>query len=354
MLLQKNPDDRPSAKQLLYVPAMQPYVKRFILSERERTDSVASDISDISTKPSPECSQISMPGRQGKANDVDTLAHVCHNSTSLVQADRVKVNPSIPTGGSRVDSYGERKLSSNNTSTENSQERDNMAVFVDTEKDVNTIKPQKCVPPCDDVEKSRQNIPVSENLIKLREKLRSRCSVSTRRNSVVALAHAQHRRYSEQNLAPRKPGTRIQKERILSQGALSEDISEADDVFAKNQATVIPVRSSNTTNVTKGREINDHDVNANYSSSSKCAFVAEQRRQKPALSVCQPQCSEDMRTRKRHQSAVTVLDRNCWPIERKHRRLSSRTGSNNKENVSHANVLYDSSIPIASAVQLVA
>lgn len=30
VLLQTNPDDRPSAKQLLYVPAMQPYVKKFL------------------------------------------------------------------------------------------------------------------------------------------------------------------------------------------------------------------------------------------------------------------------------------------------------------------------------------
>lgn len=49
VLLQKNPDDRPSAKQLLYVPSMQPYVKRFFMSERERTESLPSDIADVSS-----------------------------------------------------------------------------------------------------------------------------------------------------------------------------------------------------------------------------------------------------------------------------------------------------------------
>lgn len=42
ILLRANPQDRPTAKQLLHVPAMKPYVEKFAVIKRERTESVAS------------------------------------------------------------------------------------------------------------------------------------------------------------------------------------------------------------------------------------------------------------------------------------------------------------------------
>ena len=50
VLLRTNPDARPSAKQILYVPAMKDYVEKFVSFCRDRTDSVSSDVSCVSIK----------------------------------------------------------------------------------------------------------------------------------------------------------------------------------------------------------------------------------------------------------------------------------------------------------------
>ena len=65
-LLQKNPNERPFAKQLLHVPAMQPYVKKFLQCERDRIEIVASDISEITSRSTHERSQIVSPGKTEK------------------------------------------------------------------------------------------------------------------------------------------------------------------------------------------------------------------------------------------------------------------------------------------------
>ncbi|KXJ28678.1 Serine/threonine-protein kinase Nek1 [Exaiptasia diaphana] len=64
ILLRAKPQDRPSAKQLLYAPAMKPYVEKFAVIQRERIDSVASTANERRTsaevKPSnvpPKCEQ---------------------------------------------------------------------------------------------------------------------------------------------------------------------------------------------------------------------------------------------------------------------------------------------------------
>ena len=270
------------------------------------------------------------------------------------EANQVKQNPNMIVGADGVNLSRERKVSSSTASKarenfgaseDRPKERENPPAAGNTEKALgkfpapgNVPKTREQVRASSNAAKARENIPASENLLKLREKLRLRYSVDTRKKSFLALAHAQQRRHSEQNSACCQPATRIHKERVHSQGAQFEEISETeDDVFAKNQATVIPFRSKNATNVTSRRGFNQHIVNVTQSSNSKLSSVMEQRRQKPALSVCQPRCNEDMCTRKRHQSALTVNDRNCWSIEQKQRRLSSRSGStdNDKENVSH-------------------
>lgn len=355
VLLQKNPEDRPSAKQLLYVPAMQPYVKRFLLSERERADSVASDVSDISSRLGPNCSQMCSSERHEKTNDgINIASNVSDNSITSREANQVKQNPSMIAGASRVNLYRDRKLSSSNSSKarayfgaseDRPNVRENPPVADITEKALdnfpapdNAPKTREQIRASGDAAKARENIPASENLLKLREKLRSRYSVDTRKKSYLALANAQQRRHSEQNSVCCQPASRIHEERIHSQGAQFGEISETEDnVFAKNQATVIPFRSKNTPNVTNRRELNQHAVNVTHSCNSKLSSVSEQRRQKPAISVCQLKCNADIRTRKRHQSALTVLDRSCWPIEHKQRRLSSRSESTDigKENVSH-------------------
>ena len=317
VLLQKNPDDRPSAKQLLYVPAMQPYVKRFLLSERDRTDSVASDIYDISSRSGPDCSQMST--RTEKANgDMKTTTSATDNSTDLKRDDQAKQNENV-----FVDAARERRLSSNSASKPRTSD--------------NRPKEKKVLPAFDNVPKAREIFPASDNLLRVRENLRARCSVRTRKQSLLAQAHAQQRRHSEQNPSYGQRGSRIQKGRVHSQGAQFRETAETeDDVFAMNQATVVPSRSRNTINATNRQEANRHVVDAVSCSSDKLTSMAEQRRQKPELSVCHPKYNEDIRTRKRHQSAVTVRDRNCWPIENKHRRLTSRQENNgkDKENVS--------------------
>ena len=295
------------------------------------------------------------PEKHEKTNDgINIASNISDNSITSREANQVKQNPRINLGDSKVNLSRDRKLSSSNTSKarahfgvseDRPKQRENPPVADNTEKALrnfpaldNVPKTREQARASGDAAKARENIPASENLLKLREKLRSRYSVDKRKKSYLDLANAQQRRHSEQNSACYQPASRIHKERIHSQGARFGEISETeDDVFAKNQATVIPFRSKDTPYVTNRRELNQHAVKVTHSSNSKLSSVAEQRRQKPAISVCQPKCNEDMRTRKRHQSALTVLDRNCWPIDYKQRRLSSRSGSTDrdKENVSN-------------------
>lgn len=324
VLLQKNPNDRPSAKQLLYVPAMQPYVKRFLQCERDRTDSVASDISDISSRSSPDCSQISNPGKtENGRGEVNTVK----NASASKQNSQVKLNSNVCMETARGISM-EKRLSSNKAPKEQEKRRASESV------------PKERAPFCftENVPKPREPIHASDSVPKTREHLRAKCPADARKHSLLALAHAQQRRHSEQTSARSQPGSRIPKGRIHSQGAQPRDIPEHDDdVFAVNYPTVISTRKPDKSEVTKAREFKKSVSNASSSQCiSRITSGTEEKKQMPTVSVCQPKSSEDMRTRTRRQSAVTAVDKTCWPVEQKHRRLTSRSEINrvDKENVS--------------------
>ena len=318
VLLQKNPNDRPSAKQLLYVPAMQPYVKRFLQCERERTDSVASDISDISSRSNADCSPISSSEKTEKEHGE---LNIVKSSSTAKQDSQVKQNSMENARGS---SSKERRFSTNKAPIANAQGHCRASNSV----------PNFCVD--ETAPKTREAIPVSDNRSKARENLHARCPADTKKHSLHALAHAQQRRHSEQTSARYQPGTRIPKGRIHSQGAQARDNSEnEDDVFAVNYPTVIPSRKPDVKNVSKPREFKKRESNVSASCANRFTSLTEEQKQKPAMSLCQPKSSEVMRTRVRHQSAVTIGDRNCRPIEQKHRRLTNRSEMTrvDKENV---------------------
>lgn len=322
VLLQKNPNDRPSAKQLLYVPAMQPYVKRFLQFERERTESVASDTSDISSRSNADCSRISSSCKTEKEHGE---ANTVKSSNTSKQDSQVKQNSNISMENARGSSSKERRFSTNKAPITNVQ---------GNYRSSNSV-PDVCV--ADNAPKTREEFPASDNRSKARENLHVRCPADTKKHSLLALAHAQQRRHSEQTSARSQPGTRIPKGRIHSQGAQAWDNSEnEDDVFAVNYPTVIPSRKPVVKNVSKPREFKKSVSNASASCANRFTSVTEEQKQKPAMSLCQPKSSEVMLTRMRHQSAVTTGDRNCWPIEQKHRRLTnkSETIRVDKENVS--------------------
>ncbi|KAL9958791.1 hypothetical protein ACROYT_G035852 [Oculina patagonica] len=329
VLLQKNPDDRPSAKQLLYVPAMQPYVKKFLQFERDRTDSVASDISDISTRTSPDCSQISNPGKTEKGRDE---VNAVKNFSVSKQEGQVKQSSNVSIEISRSTSSRERRLSSNKAPKEQEQRRASESVPNDRALSGFT----------ENAPKKREPIYASDSVPKTREHLRGKCPAEVRKHSLLALAHAQQRRHSEQTSARSQPGSRIPKGRIHSQGGQPRDISlNEDDVFALNYPTVISTRKSDNNNITKARECKKSVSSAAPSHcSSRLTSVTEEKKQKPTVSVCQPKCIEDMRTRPRRQSAIPAVNKTCWPVEQKHQRLTSGSEINkvDKENrcFSHA------------------
>ena len=322
VLLQKNPNERPSAKQLLYVPAMQPYVERFLQYERERVDSVASDISDISSRSNADCprSRISNTGKTEKTHEENMV-----NSSNVSNQDsQMKQNSNIATENSRRSSSREQRLSSNKAPVANLQGKCRSS----------SSGPNICF--ADNAPKTRIAFPASDNTSKARENLPVRCPADTKKHSLLALAHAHHRRHSEQTSARSQPGSRIPKDRINSQGAQLRDSSEnEDDVFAVNYPTVIPKRKPDVKNVSKPQEFKNSISNAFASCTNRAATVTEEQKQKPAMSLCQPKRSEVMRTKMRHQSAATTGDSNRCPIEQKHRRLAIKSEMNrvNKENV---------------------
>lgn len=325
VLLQKDPNDRPSAKQLLYVPAMQPYVKRFLQCERDRIDSVASDISNISSRSSADCSQFSNPGKLVKE---DKEVHKVKSLITSKQDGEVKQNLNISAENARCSSSREQRLSNNKAPKEQDKRRASERVPRQHE--------HFCV--ADNRPNAREPFHASDSVPKGQEHLRDKCPADTKKRSLLALAHAQQRRYSEQTSARSQPGTRIPKARIHSHGAQVQNISESeDDVFAANYPTVIPTRKPDMNYVTKARIFKKSVSNASVSQgSSRLSSVAEEKKQKPAMYVYQPKNSEDMRTRTRRQSAVTTGDENRRSNEQKHRRLTSRSELNrvDKENVS--------------------
>ena len=351
VLLQKNPDDRPSAKQLLYVPSMQPYVKRFLMSERERTESLASDIADVSSTSSRhDCSQMSGAEKEEKVK----------NASRMVVPVAGKSSPSKDAGGSvskDVNSRQRRTLLDYATKPQTKvtvmyekqavkenpreiqghfqaynstpNERENLT----TPRDI----PQKGEASCsfqhDHTSKPRENCPrSSDNIVKVGENLRVRCSHGTRKQSLIALAQAQRRRYSEQTSTCSEPGARVHKSRIHSQGC-REFVDAEDEVFTKNQATVIHVRTARNRNVGIIRtQVIDKHVSS--SCNSNVTTNPEQRKRKPVFSVSQPKGSEDVHKSKRHHSAVS--DRSLHPVEKKHQGYQYRLDNSvqDKENVS--------------------
>jgi len=323
VLLQKSPDDRPSAKQLLYVPAMQPYVKRFLQCERERGDSVASDISDISSRSNADCprSRISSSGKTEKEQGKDNMVE---RSNVSKRDGQEKLNPDI-SGENARSSSRERRFFTSKAPISNGQGNCRSS----------SSRPSFCV--ADNVQKTRTAFPASDSTSKARENLPARCPADTKKQSLLALAHAQQRRHSEQTSARSQPATRIPKSRIHSQGAQARDNSEnEDDVFTVNYPTVIPKRKPDEKNVSKKREFKKSVSNSSASRACRATTVTEEQKQKPAMSLCQLKSSEVMRTRMRHQSAVTTGDSSRCPVEQRHRRLSNRSEMNrvNKENVS--------------------
>lgn len=325
VLLQKDPNDRPSAKQLLYVPTMQPYVKRFLQCERDRIDSVASDISNISSRSTHDCSQISNPGKTEKEHKE---VHEVKSFNTSRQDGEVKQNSNTSAEIARCSSSRERRLSSNKAPQEQDKRR----------ASERAPRQQEHSRVADKGPKAREPFHKSDSVPKEQEHLREKCPADKRKQSLLALAHAQQRRHSEQTSARSQPGTRILKGRIHSHGAQVRDISESeDDVFVANYPTVIPSRKPDMKYVNKTREIKKSVSNASVPQcSSRFSSVAEEKKQKPTMYVHQPKNSEDMRTRTRRQSAVAVGDESSWSNEQKHRRLTSRSEFNrvDKENVS--------------------
>lgn len=365
VLLQKNPDDRPSAKQLLYVPSMQPYVKRFLMSERERTESLASDIADVSSTSSRhDCSQMS--GAEKEEN--------IKNASRMVVPVADKSSPSKDAGGSvskDVNSRQQRTLLDNATkpqtnvtviyekpavkgnpreiqghfqaynSTPNEQEN------LTTPRNIPTKGEASCSFQHDHKSKTRENCPrLSDNIVKARENLRARCSQGTRKQSLIAMAHAQRRRYSEQTSTWSEPEARVHKSRIHSQGS-REFVDAENEVFAKNQATVIQIRTTRNRNVGIIRtQVLDKHVPS--SCKSNVTTNLEQRKRKPVFSVSQPKRSEDVRKSKRHHSAVS--GRNLHPVEQKYQGWPYRLDHSvqDKENVSQV-----SCFPLAQLQQAI-
>ena len=326
VLLQKDPEDRPSAKQILYVPAMQPYVKKFLLGERERVDSMASDVYDVSAK----CPS-------SRVIDPKEVSRTQRNSNPHVEA---------PRGKSLEDENrcGENTLKSHEHSRVTDSKLRNIPTQNTTGRPCDNICPPSHA--LNDMEqdsacknkatKPRKTIIASENLLKLRARLRSRFSVGT--------AHAQERRYSEQNLVCAGASSRVCKERILSHGGQLEEITHSeDDVFVKNQATVIPSRIPNSKYVTHRVDSMPKTLKENRSCLGKrIPEAVTRRRQKPAMSVCQPKCNEGIPIKKRHQSELAALvERDRCPGQRPQQlqrqvevNFTGQPKVNDKENVS--------------------
>ena len=355
VLLQKNPDDRPSAKQLLYVPSMQPYVKRFLMSERERTESLASDIADASSTSSRH------DGSQMSAAENEESIK---NTSRMVVPVADKSSPSKDAGGSfpkDVNSRQRRTLLDYATKPQTNvtvvyektavkenpreiqghfqaynstpNERENLT----TPRDIPQRGEASCSFQHDHISKLRENCPrSSDNIVKTGENLRARCSQGTRKQSLIAVAHAQRRRYSEKTSTCSEPGARVQKSRIHSQGC-REFVDAEDEVFTKNQATVFRVRTARNSNV---ETIRAQVINKHVSSSCKSNVTTnpEQRKRKPVFSVSQPKRSEDVHKSKRHHSAVS--DRSLHPVEQKHQGYPYRLDHSvqDKENVSQVSL----------------
>ena len=323
VLLQKDPNDRPSAKQLLYVPAMQLYVKRFLLCERDRADSVASDISDVSSRSNGECprSRISSSGKTQNEHGEENMA----KKSNISKQDRLtKLNPNISEESERS-SARERRISANKAPIANAQRNYRSS----------NSGPNVCV--VDNAPKTKEGFPASDSTSEAREKLPAGCSADTKKQRLFALAHAQQRRHSEHTSARFQPRTRIPKGRIHSQGAQARDnFDNENDVFTVNYPTAIPKRKPDVKNVSKPREFMKNVSSASVSGACRDTTVTEEQKQTPAISVCQPKSSEVTRTRMRHQSAATTDASSRCPVEQKHRRLSNRSEVNrvNKENVS--------------------
>lgn len=325
VLLQKDPEDRPSAKQILYVPAMQPYVKKFLLVERERVDSMASDVYDVSGKCPSSCVIDAKEVGRTQGN-----AHVkAPRGKSLGEENRCGENTLKSHEHSRETNSKLRNIPPKNTTD---RPCDNVCAPFHALKEIEEDST------CNNkATKPRETIIASENLLKLRARLRSRFFVST--------AHAQERRYSEQNLVCAGACSRVSKERILSHGGQLEEIPYAeDDVFVKNQATVIPSRIPNSKYMTHRRDSLPKTLKENRSSSGKrIPEAVTRRRQKPAMSVCQPKCNEGIAIKKRHQSELAAqVEGDRCPKQRQQQlqrqvevNFTGQSKVNDKENVSH-------------------
>ena len=243
---------------------MQPYVGKFLHYERNRTDSVASCVSDTSTRSVHESSRIASPAKvTGRRLTVTKPVETTETTTVSVQGKHINEN--------------EKRL------LEEKQRR--ISCFTERRRSANSSK----------VAVLRENVSA---------------------NRSHHLAQAQNRRDSTKTSVSRATKTAIQ---TLKTGTRA--YSQAfDSVFSENQPTMLPLQRLETsrappahgtekTNQTEGRTMSSSLVNIN---------------------TVLPTVQSNATGRRRHQSALTAIEANCWHTQQKRMRLTCKE----KENVS--------------------
>lgn len=321
VLLQKNPDDRPSAKQLLYVPAMQPYVKKFLQCERDRMNSVASDITEITSRSTHECSQILSPGKTEKKCLQENVAE---ESYSLHQGEEIQMKQSQVLKQPQQISSRKQGLSSARTL----RPRENEPARVDAPK-------KQELPDTNNASKMHQPPSVNGNTPNARENVLTRLPVDARKYNLIRLAHALQRRHSEHIFTPSEPRNKISKVRIHSSGALFVNHSAPeDDVFSVSESTTVADRKPDRCIGTKPRDVKERGSSKAVNCRSRVNSITQKRKTEPVMEMDQSKSDEDMCRKRRNQSAVTTHDRNRRPFKQRHRRLTTNleTNEEDKEN----------------------
>ena len=321
VLLQKNPNDRPSAKQLLHVPAMQPYVKRFLQCERDRIDSVASDISEITSRSTHDRSQIVSPGKKEKKCP---MVNMTEESNASHQGEEIQMKHSQALKHPQQISSAQQRLSR----TPDSQDDDPARVKAPKKQELPETNYK--------ASKMHQPLSVNVNTLKARENFRARPPVDTRKHNLIKLTHALQRRHSEQISAHSHFTANISKVRTHSSGAQFANHSvQADDVFSVSESTIVTERGKDRCIATKPRRVKERGSSNAVYCKNRLTSVTQERKIESATKMGPRNSDEDMHRKKRNQSTVTSRERNRRPIEQRHRRLvtNPETDEEDKENV---------------------
>lgn len=321
VLLQKNPDDRPSAKQLLHVPAMQPYVKRFLQCERDRIDSVASDISEITSRSTHDRSQIVSSGKKEKKCP---MVNVTEESNASHQGEEIQMKHNQALKHPQQIYSAQQRLSR----TPDSQDDDPARVKAPKKQELPETNYK--------ASKMHQPLSVNVNALKARENFRARPPVDTRKHNLIKLTHALQRRHSEQISAHSHSTANISKVRTHSSGAQFANHSvQADDVFSVSESTIVTERGKDRCIATKPRRVKERGSSNAVYCKNRLTPVTQERKIESATKMDPRNSDEDMHRKKRNQSTVTSRERNCRPIEQRHRRLMTNpeTDEEDKENV---------------------